>query len=111
MHACKSFLTLWHEHAALMFVSMPLQLLSEDSSGSPRHDPGEQHHDDMLFFTWKGEVAAQQQETVFVRRKPHGLPPELQLSGRDFNLVDWARSLLLNLVLQSRYQLTVVACG
>lgn len=46
-----------------------------------------------------------------VRRKAKQLPQELQLSGQDFATVDWADSVLLNLVLQSQYHLTVVACG
>jgi hypothetical protein len=47
----------------------------------------------------------------FVRRKVKKLPEELHLSGKDFNTVDWPQTVLLNLVLQSQYQLTVVACG
>ena len=48
---------------------------------------------------------------MFVRRKGKQLPKELQLSGSDFDSVNWAETVLLNIVLQSQYQLTVVACG
>ncbi|KAF8071144.1 hypothetical protein HT031_001226 [Scenedesmus sp. PABB004] len=68
------------------------------------------HQDDLLFFV-KSESHPARAPPFFVRRKARALPAELCLSGRDFGAVDWPRSVLLNLVLQCQYQLTVVACG
>ncbi len=56
-------------------------------------------------------AASERDEPYFVRRRGAQLPDDLRLSGREFEAVDWGESVLLNLVLQSRYQLTVVACG
>jgi hypothetical protein len=81
----------------------------------------QEHQDDLLFFVRRTinrhqptSTAARQQAAspVFVRRKGRALPDDLQLSGAQFPGVDWARSVLLNLVLHAAaYQLTVVACG
>jgi hypothetical protein len=54
---------------------------------------------------------APHRESFFVRRRAAELPEDLRLSGGAFASVDWAASVLLNTVLHSRYQLTVVACG
>eukprot|EP00878_Enallax_costatus_P033844 GHUV01037417.1.p1 GENE.GHUV01037417.1~~GHUV01037417.1.p1 ORF type:complete len:125 (+),score=27.78 GHUV01037417.1:261-635(+) len=72
--------------------------------------PDSTHHDDLLFFV-KSSKHRMQDPRLFVRRKGKQLPKELQLSGSDFDMVDWAETVLLNIVLQSQYQLTVVACG
>ncbi|KAI8473865.1 MAG: hypothetical protein J3K34DRAFT_518589, partial [Monoraphidium minutum] len=56
-------------------------------------------------------AAAARPEPFFVRRRAPQLPDDLGLSGAGFAAVDWAASVLLNTVLQSRYQLTVVSCG
>jgi hypothetical protein len=70
------------------------------------------HQDDLLFFVRAGNASSTSRDSaLFVRRKAKQLPDELQLSGRDFPNVDWAQTVLLNLVLQSQYQLTVVTCG
>lgn len=73
------------------------------------HTSAGHQQDDLLFF-----VRHQQQPSaspqVFVRRKSKQLPDDLQLTGKDFGNVDWAQTVLLNMVLHSQYQLTVVAC-
>ena len=45
-----------------------------------------------------------------VRRKSKVLPAELQAAGEKAHQVDWKRSVLLNLVTQTTYSLTVSAC-
>jgi hypothetical protein len=69
------------------------------------------HHDDLLFFIKSSSHPTASNPPFFVRRKAKQLPEELQLSGNQFSNVDWAQTVLLNIVLQSQYQLTVVACG
>ena len=58
------------------------------------------HHVDMM----------QAETPYFVRRKSKVLPPELQTAGEKAHQVDWKRSVLLNLVTQTTYSLTVSAC-
>lgn len=56
-------------------------------------------------------VDMMQAETpYFVRRKSKVLPTELQTAGEKAHQVDWKRSVLLNLVTQTTYSLTVSAC-
>lgn len=70
-----------------------------------------EHHDDLLFFVYSADLPPGPPRAPFmVRRRSQQLPPELQLSGDAFGTVDWSRTVLLNLVLQARYQLMVVAC-
>jgi hypothetical protein len=71
----------------------------------------EQHQDDLLFFVRRASAAGSTALPFFVRRRMARLPEELQLSGKDFSSVDWEATVILNIVLQSQYQLTVVACG
>ncbi|WIA11975.1 hypothetical protein OEZ85_012057 [Tetradesmus obliquus] len=73
--------------------------------------PDSAHHDDLLFFSKSPSHPTASNPPFFVRRKAKQLPEELQLSGSQFSHVDWAQTVLLNIVLQSQYQLTVVACG
>jgi hypothetical protein len=47
---------------------------------------------------------------VFVRRRGRELPPDLQWRGARCADVDWCSSLLLNLVVQTAYSLSVVQC-
>lgn len=57
------------------------------------------------------DLAMMQAETpYFVRRKSKALPTELQTAGEKARQVDWKRSVLLNLVTQTTYSLTVSAC-
>lgn len=74
---------------------------------------GQHQQDDLLFFVRQQQPAAGSGSPgqVFVRRKSKQLPEELQLTGKAFGSVDWVQTVLLNLVLHSEYQLTVVACG
>jgi Uncharacterized conserved protein (DUF2045) len=46
-----------------------------------------------------------------VRRKGAAPPPELQDGTLESGVVDWRASVLLNLVLQTRYLLSVATCG
>lgn len=92
-----------------------LQFVNHSSLGH------QQHQDDLLFFVRRRQQqlhppassssSSTQQAQVFVRRKGKQLPDDLQLTGQAFDTVDWAQSVLLNLVLHSQYELTVVACG
>ena len=52
----------------------------------------------------------QAETPYFVRRKSKVLPVELQAAGEKAHQVDWKRSVLLNLVTQTTYSLTVSAC-
>lgn len=93
---------LMHMHT---LCHVALQFVNHSSAGH------QQHQDDLLFFVRHHVQQAGASPQVFVRRKGKQLPEDLQLTGRDFNNVDWAQTVLLNLVLHSQYQLTVVACG
>lgn len=76
--------------------------------------PQSQHHspqDDLWFFVCDRGHTADDGLPFFVRRKNRSFPPDLEVEGSKFNTVNWAQSVLLNLVLQSMYQLTVVACS
>ena len=46
----------------------------------------------------------------FVRRKGKTVPAELQPAGEKAHQVDWKQSVLLNLVTQTTYSMTVCAC-
>ncbi len=99
-----------------------LQFVSGAHRSSGGGFPGQhQQADDLLFFVRKGAPAVARagpvvapqpgEEPFFVRRRARKLPGDLLLSGAEFPKVDWGASLLLNIVLQAQYQLTVVACG
>eukprot|EP00882_Tetradesmus_deserticola_P012175 GHRQ01012900.1.p1 GENE.GHRQ01012900.1~~GHRQ01012900.1.p1 ORF type:complete len:367 (+),score=137.12 GHRQ01012900.1:584-1684(+) len=88
----------WWESFQFLFIN---HLTAADSA----------HHDDLLFFVKSPSYPTVNSPPFFVRRKAKQLPEELQLSGSQFSHVDWAQTVLLNIVLQSQYQLTVVACG
>ena len=47
---------------------------------------------------------------LLVRRKGKSLPADLQFGGEVCEKVDWCRSVLLNMVLQASYDLTVATC-
>lgn len=55
-------------------------------------------------------MVVQAETPYFVRRKSKTLPAELQAAGEKAHQVDWKRSVLLNLVTQTTYSLTVSAC-
>jgi Uncharacterized conserved protein (DUF2045) len=46
-----------------------------------------------------------------VRRKGSAPPPELREGSPESAGVDWRASVLLNLVLQTRYLLSIATCG
>jgi len=76
------------------------------------------HHDDLLFFVHSdaADPASNRPQSnspnmpYTVRRQGVVLPTEFQLSGPSFPLIAWDKTVLLNLVLQTRYDLTVIAC-
>ncbi|DBA75282.1 hypothetical protein WJX77_005189 [Trebouxia sp. C0004] len=108
--------------------------LAEDTSASPSHEqvtqrwqqqqwqnafevlifeappasiPAEEQ-DDLLFFVY---LEAYQAEVLYlVRRKTKALPVDLREGGDKAHQIDWKRSVLLNLVTQTTYSLTVSAC-
>lgn len=95
-----------HHHMILHLLAVPTQFIHSSLPADSLH------RDDLLFFVRTSNATSTSSDSaLFVRRKAKQLPDELQLSGRDFPSVDWAQTVLLNLVLQSQYQLTVVACG
>lgn len=73
----------------------------------PASTPAEEQ-DDLLFFVY---LEAYQAEVPYlVRRKTKALPVDLQDGGDKAHQIDWKRSVLLNLVTQTTYSLTVSAC-
>lgn len=73
----------------------------------PASIPAEEQ-DDLLFFVY---LEAYQAEVPYlVRRKTKALPVDLQEGGDKAYQIDWKRSVLLNLVTQTIYSLTVSAC-
>ncbi|KAL0045379.1 hypothetical protein WJX82_005344 [Trebouxia sp. C0006] len=73
----------------------------------PASIPAEEQ-DDLLFFVY---LEAYQAEVPYlVRRKTKALPVDLQEGGDKAHQIDWKRSVLLNLVTQTTYSLTVSAC-
>ena len=79
-------------------------------AAEPSSHSAHDHCDDLLFFVKLKCPKDGDGEPFFVRRKAKQLPAELQLAGPLFDGVDWSKTVLLNVVLQSAYQLTVVAC-
>ena len=66
--------------------------------------------DDMLWLVAAAAQQQQQQRVLLRRRTGPELPAELRPGGNQFDRIDWCRSLLLNVVMHSEYQLTVVLC-
>ncbi|KAK9814210.1 hypothetical protein WJX72_002314 [[Myrmecia] bisecta] len=87
----------WHNAFEVLFFHTPPQV----SGGG---------QDDLLFFEY---MAAHQtsDNPLFVRRKGRALPADLALGGEKAGQVNWCRSTLLNLVLQTTFTLTVAACA
>ena len=55
--------------------------------------------------------ASQSRESqLIVKRRTAQLPPELQVGSPASERVDWHASVMLNLVMQTSYQLTLAAC-
>lgn len=48
--------------------------------------------------------------TLLVRRKGRAMPEELGRGGQQAEHIDWRKSVLLNLVIQATYCLTVATC-
>ncbi len=67
-------------------------------------------HDDLLFFVYTPAQQRQHDMPTFVRRKGKALPADLQSHGEKFALIDWRKTVLLNMVLQTRFVLTVASC-
>ncbi|KAK9832071.1 hypothetical protein WJX81_004065 [Elliptochloris bilobata] len=66
--------------------------------------------DDILFFVLGVAYQGGPGGPLLVRRKGAALPAELDLGGALSPRVDWCRSTLLNLVIQTSFRLTVAAC-
>ena len=47
---------------------------------------------------------------MLVRRKGRAMPEELGRGGQQAERIDWRKSVLLNLVIQATYCLTVATC-
>ena len=47
---------------------------------------------------------------LLVRRKGRAMPEELGRGGQQAEHIDWRKSVLLNLVIQATYRLTVATC-
>ena len=47
---------------------------------------------------------------LLVRRKGRAMPAELGRGGQQAERIDWRKSVLLNLVVQATYCLTVATC-
>ena len=58
----------------------------------------------------KTRLHVQAEVPYLVRRKTKALPVDLQEGGDKAHQIDWKRSVLLNLVTQTTYSLTVSAC-
>lgn len=86
----------WHTAFDVLFFEAP-----------PALTPSEEQ-DDLLFFVY---LEIYQAELPYlVRRKTNTLPVDLQEKGERAHQIDWKRSVLLNLVTQTTYSLTVCAC-
>lgn len=63
-------------------------------------------------FSYFVDVAARKQSPVFARRRGAGLPADLRWGGAALaGEVDWRATLLLNVVLQTRYRLDTCCCA
>lgn len=90
----------------------PAQRQQQQPTNHHHHQqPPPNHHHHHHQQQQPGSQAKAPVDPFFVRRRTAQLPEELRLSGAGFSTVDWAATVLLNLVLHSHYQLTVVACG
>ncbi len=67
-------------------------------------------HDDLIFFVKQPAEPGAACSQFTVHRKGRAVPADLSISGQAFSTVAWPETVLLNLVLQARYQLTVTAC-
>lgn len=67
--------------------------------------------DDLLFFVYAPNHRGRGLLSYFVMRKPPQLPENLCKDGERFSKVDWCETVVLNLVLQTRYRLDVAVCG
>lgn len=63
----------------------------------------------MLFFVTLPWL--QRADPYFVRRCKAGMPPDLVLGASAAADIDWRASVLLNLVMHTRYTLTVIVCS
>ena len=102
----------WHEAFSFMFLK------SDSPSGHV------EHNDDLLFFVHSdSQPCASIDDTnsdliresldkgpFSVRRRGHQLSSDWGLSGRLFFAISWDKTLLLNLVLQTHYVLTMIVC-
>ena len=105
----------WHEAFSFMFLN---------SDSARRHM---EYNDDLLFFVHSdsqssasiGNTDSNGSDLIresldkgpfSVRRRNHQLSSDWGLSGRLFSAISWDKTLLLNLVLQTHYVLTMIIC-
>ncbi len=69
-----------------------------------------QQADDLLFFVRKAALATSRRNRLIVRRKGRHLPTDCAPGGTLCDAIDWPRSALLNMVLQTPFYLSVSAC-
>lgn len=69
-----------------------------------------QQADDLLFFVRKAALATSRRNRLIVRRKGQSMPHDCAPGGELAAAIDWPRSALLNMVLQTPYCLSVSAC-
>lgn len=69
-----------------------------------------QQADDLLFFVRKAALAISRRNRLIVRRKGRAMPHDCAPGGEFADAIDWPRSALLNMVLQTPYSLSVSAC-
>lgn len=90
----------WHIAFEILFCQVPPSIASLRS-----------HQDDLLLLVYKAGERPQSSR-IFARRRTAKLPPELQWgTGIKCPHIDWMETLLLNLVLQTDYSLTVCKCS
>ena len=72
------------------------------------------HNDDLLFFVHAARQPAAgaplDPGPFSVRRRGKQMTPEWGLSGSNFAAISWEKTLLLNIVLQTEFVLTVIVC-
>lgn len=101
--------------ATLSFLSLPFNLLSFHTLQLCQTPPAIKAalhlHDDLLMFVYWADAARYKTSRVFARRKRGmAMPEDLKWGAKNSSAaeVDWRSSLLLNLVLQTQYKLTVM---
>lgn len=100
----------WHEAFSFLFLEYKQR---------PKHM---EHNDDLIFFVHSDQQALYRHHgsadpkadldkgPFSVRRRGQQLSSDWGLSGKMFSAFAWDKTLLLNLILQAHYALTVITC-